>query len=46
MSVGDWLGLDETIVAHAIERGLRRLLEAGPAAGRRHPATGKTRRRR
>lgn len=34
------------IVAHEIERGLRRLLEAGPAAGRRHPATGKTRRRR
>jgi DNA-binding transcriptional MerR regulator len=34
------------IVAHEIERGLRRLLEAGPAAGGRHPATGKTRRRR
>ena len=34
------------ILAHEVERGLRQLLEAGPAAIRRHPATGRTRRRR
>jgi hypothetical protein len=33
------------IVAHEIEHGLRRLLEAGPAAVGGHPATGKSRRR-
>lgn len=34
------------ILAHEVERGLRGLLDAGPAAIRRHPATSKTRRRR
>jgi DNA-binding transcriptional MerR regulator len=34
------------VLAHEIERGLRELLDAGPTAIRRHPATSRTRRRR